>query len=331
MNETPHTSPQSDAQSAHQSSHEHYAQLSEHAHRQIMAVGSFYKTAAWCVVALFALAGLLFWNSIRDMKNDMKERFQNNMDAQNAKVSNRIDEEFKQENIRALVQDKARQHLDAIAPPLVKSYIEVDLAGRLEAAETDIASLRELNKKAELALSQMNNGLDYLNLTLAVQNDSRQAFDKLWKMSKDISSSYRESALNACFSAFKMHTDRVDMPRRGINTLLEESERLMPGYTNVQNIASADRFRAGRDNHYYNNIAPLVFVWHSEDLDESFKINMMAEAMQHDPSLSAAYYAAKRLADKNSLYWGPSTQFEPIIAWWKENKANYPTDIYFDN
>lgn len=308
-----------------------YLRLANYARDEIQRVGGYYKTAAWGVITLFALGGLLFWGSLRDMKQEMRDRIEANIKIQNQLVADRIDAEFQTKRISTLVQEKAKEHLDNIAPPLIHTYIELDLAKRIDSAETDLRSLRTLVDEGATALQNANEAIDFMQQSIALQSDRREAFTNLWRLSQTEDYPYKGSALSLCFSAFTETVDKHNLSTQAISPLLAEYERLMPDFTNVTGITSADRFRAGRDVYLYNNIAPLVFVWNNTELDESFRINMMAEAMTKDPSLTAAYYAAKRLADKFELYWGPTTQFDPIIDWWRQNKTNYPTSIQFDN
>lgn len=149
---------------------EEYKKIIEFAQKEIEGVRSYYKWAASIIGLIFIAGTFLTFNSFSNLKSDIRELKQDskndinsfkdksknevNIASQRLKadlelesnaikneIVSRIDKEFDKENIRLLVEQKAKERIDKIADKIIEKRIAERITPMIDEALTRITSI----------------------------------------------------------------------------------------------------------------------------------------------------------------------------------------------
>jgi hypothetical protein len=177
----------------------------DYSHRAIDRVQAVYKWLASLVAVVIAVglaaATYLTYHNIADLRKDMKEeradeevRLKADLEQKSKtlgdEVNKRIDSEFSRENVRQMVEQKARERIDTIADTLIQKQIKgiidpqlTEIKGRVDNFDakirTNVGALEDTLKKGQSATQEIKSGVDFVLLTVRAANDDRHAFDEL--------------------------------------------------------------------------------------------------------------------------------------------------------
>ncbi len=147
-----------------QSNHsvDNYKSIVEFAEKEIEKVFKYYKWAV-STVGLIIIAGMFFtYNSfsglkddIRESKKDLKADVDNTLnrikselevetDAIKKEINAKIEQEFDEENIRKLVEQKAKERIDIIADKIIDSKINEKITPKVEES---LKKIKEIEKR----------------------------------------------------------------------------------------------------------------------------------------------------------------------------------------
>ncbi|MBM4323255.1 MAG: hypothetical protein FJ115_06825, partial [Deltaproteobacteria bacterium] len=199
---------------------EHYKEISDYAKSEILWVRSAYKWAV-ALAAIVAVVGIYFtYKSSGEFKEEtnreierrlgsLESRMKYELDKQVIEfgkiVEKKVDQEFKADNIRALVESKARARIDETADPLIKKYIYQSIDPKLKDAEHRLKAVDAELKEAKKEIADLKASADFTTTFIAAQNDDRKAFDKLKTWANDPSFPRRIEASQAWVKIINDH------------------------------------------------------------------------------------------------------------------------------
>lgn len=139
-----------------------YERIVDRAHKEIEGVRTVYKWLFGCLTIIFVFGVTLAVIFIGKDLNAIKSRLNDEADTVSQLVKDRINEEFKQENIQSLVEEKAEARIEKITDQLIsqqiKKIIDPQIAGireEVKAQEEKLAKMIKLAEPPELRLSSL--------------------------------------------------------------------------------------------------------------------------------------------------------------------------------
>jgi hypothetical protein len=166
---------------------EHYEKIQGFAQIEIDRVHKIYKLLAWILGIIFTvgitLATILIDKSVSDIEKKYEQKYLSALEEAKInirkeidgelkiareKINTEINQEFEKDNIQNMVIDQTKMRIDEIADPIIKSQITI----KIDPIKNDIKNLH----------SEIDHIIfDYY--LLAIENDSRSAFTKLYDLS----------------------------------------------------------------------------------------------------------------------------------------------------
>jgi hypothetical protein len=201
-------------------------QITEHARKEISWVHTAYRFIAGAVTLIIAVGIYFTFKSASEFKDDilqegqraqtaqkaefdalekkLRQDLQSSVDDMRKEVAKRIDAEFDAKQISELVQDKAKERIDAIADVLIEkditnqiAPIRADFLEQLSQSKEEIrqrvekldedsqrthkteAELQTTIAEAKELLAKLDEQSVFMMTVIAAQNDDRNAFEKL--------------------------------------------------------------------------------------------------------------------------------------------------------
>lgn len=311
---------------------EYYESIVDRAHREIEWVRSAYKLSISLVAIVFAVGIAFTYKSSSDYKKETKEeaermklRLSDDMSNLGIKlkadlsetitqvrkqVEVRIDDEFKEKNIKILVQEKAEQRIDQVADQIILKQIKKRIIPKVLSMEKKFKILNVDLKKARETVNDLKVISDFTMTVIAAQNDDRKAFDKLksWAVEKSFSRS-------------------AEAEQAWIKIL---DEHASPFYTSGFNVPWA----AGIDpsklsflelQRTYNSaptfirLALVEYIWGRKDILKKERMQFLVDVMKNDGSLKTVEYAGRFFTSESGQNIKPLA-IESLLEWWANNK-----------
>jgi hypothetical protein len=208
-----------------------YQEIVDRAHTEIEGVRNVYQwlTGITTVigVTIVSLGSFFFFNTIKDMKSEMRteleiikkqienksDLFINELNAQlknetnrvEAEVEKRINEEFDKENIHKVVESVAKTRIEEFARP----FIEEQVVNKITPISTKIEEQRiKANNEIEKTASELDKLMintqkelttiekhsQFLKIVINAQSGDRKAWDALFSIANDDKSEFNEEA-----------------------------------------------------------------------------------------------------------------------------------------
>lgn len=315
---------------------DHYQSIVDRAHAEIEGVRSVYKWLAGSIGAIFATMlialGILSSNTIEDITG----RLDLKASELEQRVEQRIDNQFADKEIQALVEEKAIQRIDQVADKIIATNVDARInplakavEANLENADKSVASLTEkVNlirhsadaKNSELAktldeakrtLTDLKDQSEFIMTVISAQNDDREAYSKLKTWSNDQSYPMRSSAEAAVFG---IQSEYVGFEKPYILQDLK---------TNIDlRTMSTDVFLANMSSlPLYREAGFLHSIWNNTNIQQQVKLALFQKVLKGESrSLLAANIAARRISDLSNLPLNQPFVFEDLIQWCETNK-----------
>lgn len=335
-----------------------YKEITLYARGEIDWVRSAYKFAGALVAIVFAVGIAFTYKSSSDFRDETRQEaekltkqilerlsasemsMRTKMDAQIAElgrsVQARVDDEFRADNIRKLIEAKAKERVDATADMLIKAGISeriTPLRNELTTLVTKIsednkvkvqaldqrqedskkteAELRDLIGKAQRTLAEIRQQSEFSLAVLAAQSDDRTAFDKLLRWSEDASFPFRSQALAIRLDILKRYSEFLS----GSAYLhfpwkkdFDSSRMTFPEIEDTWNYTPPQFARAYAE-----------FVWTHTNVIKEQKLAFLHKVLTESRgSMQAADWAAKTLSQEANISYNPPFDFDKIEKWWAE-------------
>lgn len=203
-----------------------YQDITQHAREEFNFVRAIYKYATVPVIVCVFLIGFLGYRSFDDFRKKIEE----NVNALGDAVNKRVEKEFETENIKRLVETKAKERIDLIADTLIKAAVSnrvtpirdeiiarlktitegikkdsALLDQRLDDSEKAEREIKGLLKQADETLVQVRQQSEFILTVLSGQSDDRKAYDQLGVWENDSSFPLRYQAAKARLSIQKSY------------------------------------------------------------------------------------------------------------------------------
>lgn len=171
--------------------------------------------------------------------------------------------------------------------------------------------LDDLYNQAQKKQKELEEITEISRLVIAVENDSRQAFNKL-KQTLDSNSKFRELTINAIIKARTAY--RVIEP--GYVIIDWDKLGLDPKKLNIEQFRQV---YSKASVAYHSNIVNLIKE--SGIIPNKEKMKFFVNVLKDDDSLMATFYAGKffsELTQDKNLVWEPYN-IDPLLKWWDAN------------
>jgi hypothetical protein len=320
--------------------HDYYRRLVQDAHSEIEWVRKAYKFAAG-LVAIVVVVGIAFtYASWRDFKTDARQDIDNYKErlfkdleqyvnervaALGGKVEARIEDEFKTENVHALVEEEAKDRVDAIAEPLIRQHTADSIRPTIENAQSQIALLQEEVANAKRTIQDMRGQAQFMETVIAAQTDDAEAFDQLKKWADDASYPRREEAERAWVMVMGWHRNHwaLQGPPIPWGEGVEPSSLTLDDFKAMYRSASADV-----------RVSLVHHVWDRKDFSKYQRMAFLAHVLRSHRSLYVREIAGGRFifgtggggtAGRETLGEDGKEVVSPlevdkILRWWEKNK-----------
>ncbi len=222
-----------------------------------------------------------------------------------ARVETRIDDEFKKENIVALVQKKAEERIDAIADRLISEHIQQLIAPKLASMEDSVGEMKAELKNSSETMANTKIVSDFVMTVLSAQNDNRKAFDKLLEWAKNTSFVLSKEADAAAYRIF-------------IDDAVDSQSRIPSQYPWP---ADLDKTKLSADDYrqIYVRIPPQFKVmlvkdlWENTNLVENVRFSFLEDLVKNAESLQSAIYATMYLSEKENIAFPAMNMFQTLL------------------
>lgn len=312
--------------------HTLYTDLADHAKSEITWVRSAYKFAASLVAVVFAVGIAFTYKSSSDFKanarQDMERQNQQMIDRLTATeaqmqakldekvarlsrlVEERIDKEFRTENIHALVENKAQSRIDEIADLLIRDHVAKSIAPQIKNAHDQLQAVKAKMEKADRTISELKASSEFTTTVIAAQNDSRPAFDRLREWSQDASFPRRVEAKQAWVKILDAHASPIVISgytvpwREGVDPSELSLENLKASYTSAPALI---------------RLGLVEYIWGRQDFPKHQRMAFLAHVLETDESLHVVENAARQFMGESKQNLKPLA-VEQQLEWWKKNR-----------
>lgn len=306
-----------------------FRDIVDHTHKEISYVRTAYK---WLIslVAILIIVGLYFtYTSITDFKNEIKKdgrdiqielrdqinslgiELTNSMDdnvkSLNKSVALRIDEEFKKENIEALIEQQSKLRVDEIAKPFITKIIKNSIDPRIKDIQNKITILEEEVQSSTVKLNKIN---DFTITVLAAQNDDRRAYDKLYSWANNNEYEFQELALNAYIQTLEDH----DLAGYKSGYKANWPDNVDPSNLTLKQIS--EHFNK---QYKYAQLGILIYINKRSNISKKDKMTFFVEVIKTNTSLTVIEYAGRFFIKLGKIKSRPIAIIH-LTDWWDKNK-----------
>lgn len=329
---------------------EDYKAIADYAKSEISWVRSAYRLAVTLTAFVFAVGIFFTYKSSSDFRNEARQDMarqeqqlsnrlnetSQQMDRQEQQLSNRlttlytqmqdnlnqqvnklghavearVDEAFKQENIRSLVEDKARTRIDQIADPLIRKNISQSIMPQITSAENKLEKLHTELNDARNTITDLKAILEFNTTVISAQNDDRLAFDKLRSWADDIKYPRHAEALQAWIKILDDHASPFVMS----GYTIPWKEGLDPSKLSLSELKAI--FSSAQP---FIKLGLLEYVWNRKDFKKRDRMEFFTDVIRTDTSLKILEAAARLFMQESKQKLKPLAVAE-LLKWWEKNK-----------
>jgi len=316
---------------------EDYQCIVDRAHKEIEGVRKVYIWLISCIgvllIVFMACLALLSWSSVRDIA----DRIELQADLIKQRVDNRIDEQFDNKEIRLMVEEKARERIDAIADQLISKQIDQKITPLVDRVSATVSSSEdkliqfekkidsidhsasakseELSKtvlEAKTLLAEIQTQMAFTFKVLSAQADDRTAFAELETLAKTSNSPFKGNAEIAVRSikenyASLEHSFMIYDINTNVNISAWSSEKLL----HLTDILPS-----------FYEAGILKSIWSDNNIPQHVKVSVFQDVLKgRGRSLTAADYARRRIRELSKIDRNAPFEFDIFIEWCETNKT----------
>ena len=270
---------------------EHYEKIQGFAQTEIDRVHKIYKLLAWILGIIFTvgitLATILIDKSVSDIEKKYEQKYLSALEEAKINIRKEIDEElkiargridteinqeFEKDNIQNMVIDQTKMRIDEIADPIISSQI-------IEKVNPIKNDLTGIQKEIDRIL------IDYY--LLAFNNDSREAFLKVYQFSNDPNFDKRYEAKLA-----------INKKIRGIENFLIREYGMFNDlrYTSIKSPTEFIKYyndSIGSESKLYD----LEALWKFDKFNKEQKISIYEKLLPLETSFDCSYYMSSKIIE----------------------------------
>lgn len=301
-----------------------YREITNHSKKEIDWVRSSYKYVAFLAAGTVVTVVTVGFRSISDFTSRLEQSASFRMKAIEEKVDatveskiaaatnlveDRIDREFRQDNIRALVEMKAQERIDVIADPLIEKRVDEAVEPKIARAEEQLRAVSMELAKAKMTVEQLESLTAFMSLVSDAQNDDRKAYDRLRIIGDDEKSPHYLKARSAYLKIREQHSSGMFQSYK-LQSLGGQDPAKASFEDFQREIGKVDaRARA----------AIVLHVSDRADFSKKKKLEFFAELIEQDENLNVVEFAGRFFVKEAGLT-GSHMESEKILEWWKRNK-----------
>ena len=339
---------------------EEFTKISGHARDEILWVRSVYKLVFSGVIALIAVGIYFTYQNTHDLKADMQkdadtmranlhadfetlkqqqqQDFNTYLAQMHDEVTKRIDDEFANSNIVALVHDQAKERIDAIADLLIQTNIQNkiipirddflqqlsqskdEIQKRLEKLDADSQQTHQTETNIEQTLAETRTLLaksdeqsTFIITAIQAQNDNRKAFETIMTWANDPSYPFHDDAAKIAVSIATSYAPSI--APKSYPVVKWDVIGLDP------NIFSMVRFKEIWNSFPSVSARSLLdSLWSNTNIDKNEKLVFVHSVLASDSrnSLQTQDHAAHILADELNAKYDFPFRFNDIEQKWNE-------------
>ena len=293
---------------------ERYDRLENKAEREIEKVRKQNTLFITIFGLLVAFASFLFFSSISDVKDNikediglfkkqtelkteididkLKEKYEDEIESIKNDIEKEIESEFQRDNIVALVERKARERIDLVADNFIDEQIEKRISERIRTTQ---------------------NQLDYMKYKItetAAFNDDRLAYDSLRTWSNSREFRFNKNAQQAVSKIIIEYSSEI--PYLGPTYIVGSSKG-----SNDYSIEQLKRFYLNAPKETRKDV--LEILYSHKDISTDEKIPFFISVIKSDRSLEVVADASKWLSRKMKLDFKP-LEIDGILKWYESYK-----------
>jgi hypothetical protein len=320
-----------------------YFEIIDRAQKEVDRVSSAYKIAASCITFIIVAGGIAFYANVHDMRSEMRDNLKSETDFMKTnvelmktkssqeflilsdslkhglernvasferKVEYRIDDQFNKENIKGLVEEKAKERIDKYADELINRQIQSDINPKIAATEGKIESLNAEVSKTLDKFNILNQDLEFIKIVSAAQNDDRMAFDQLRSWSDKENYPLHTKAAQAWLAIM----NDADSAIRWGDLKVPWPENLEPSKLTINDLRTL--YNSAPD---WIKPALIQYVWKRDDIAKLDRLEFLIEVMKKDKSLRAVDQAGRFFRAENNLKI-KTLAYPEMLDWWGKNK-----------
>lgn len=318
-----------------------YDKIVNRAHSEVDNVRKVYYWISGLIVFLLAVGSYIGYNSIKDMRTDMRneidrikaeaekrtELFKEELTFDRSRIEkevrDRVEAEFDKDNIRVIVTntaiDKVKNYSDKIIEETFNSKILPNInsmqrninsfnASVSQTQELNIQQISNTKKELQNILQTYQNSLDslktsaaFISIVLSAQNDDRKAWEKLNELGKNKKYIYWKEAI----SAYNTIKDIYSNPSRDISVILDFSwPKEIPDSTiTIINVNNVynQLLHDNAEDSWYSRRSLIKYTYNKQSFSETDKMQFFIDVLNKDTSLSVAAYAGQLFAEHYKL------------------------------
>lgn len=297
------------------------------------------------LAAGIATFGYVSYNSVKDMRNDMREEMRtirasvdkemgdikqntfeeskvlsNRLKAElemivsdvGKKVNKRIDEEFKTENIQSLVKSNAQQRIDKVADQIIEDKIEKKVKPVLDAANQSLKSIDADAAKIHEELTKVTKLTDFTMTNIMAQNDNKVAFERLQKCAEDKSCPMSVEARQALDAIIDRHTTNFLVLQ---GPPIPWGEGVDPAKLSIAELeAKYESFASPRTR---SDIA--YYIANRSDIAKKDRLQFLVKELKSEVSLKAVDQLLTLFSKLSGQTFKPFDT-DSVLEWWNRNK-----------
>ena len=281
----------------------HYKEIVDFANKEINRVHNIYKLIGWGITILFVfgvgVALYLLGDKFDDIQSSIKLKGEEIESQVGEKVSSRLDDEFKKENIHSLVEEKAKERIGMVADEIISKNIE-------DKIKPEVLTLTsELDKAKKLS--------EFLLTVIKSQSDDRMAFEQLEQWADDKSYSFSKEAKNAKEVIRGSYVNfppfvTIDWQKMNIDPSSLTIPQLYKLYETLPPLLHSDL---------------IIHVWEKiPTVSKKDRIQFLINVLEKEKSLAALTFSGKYLSEEFNLGWNPFV-IKHLLNTWEAKKDKY--------
>lgn len=257
-------------------------------------------------------------DSLRASMQDEVEKVQKDLhertDELSDRVQKRVETEFENSNITAMIRSNAVVRVEEVADPLIKKEIDTRLTPRLIASENRLATLDDEIGKARGTRDDLRARSEFAMAVIFAQNDDRKSFDQLKEWSEDASFAFKNEAQQAWIKIMDEHAT----PFTVSGFTVPWAEGVDPA-----KLTFAELSRDFSSAPPFVRVALLEYIWKQrDDVPKKDKMQFLADILKLDGSLRVVEQAGRFFTSESKQKIKPLA-VDVLLDWWEKNKTDY--------
>lgn len=272
-------------------------------------------------VVLTAIVGWFGFRTLQDIKvleDSAHVAISNEVFRIQGSVKQELERQFASENIRKLVEEKARERVEITAEPILTRLFTNDIYPKVLAAATRIDEVHAEIDQAKKVLKGLVVNKEFMVAVLNANNDDRPAFEQLLGWSQDSTIADQLLARQAVMQI-------INAESRALMVL--DTSAATQTNLNSKNLdltaLRIDYLRAVAAGTEYTSRVPVITqIWNRKDLSRNSRISFLMNVYRREKSIRVSGIIAILIKTETGANFD-FLDIPQVLKWWEENKDLY--------